>query len=331
MRMLLPAASSPKGPTVTAMQQHAPSTNPARRGHQTDTSAQRSLPTEPDRTVPVRDVDLRFEEVPKYFVAGDIVMSHLFAVLSATFPDGEESFVRSVAAVRDRIDDDQLAEDVDGFVGQESMHGREHRAFNRHLAALGYPTRRVERYTEVAYRWFERGAGPKVHLAATAALEHYTATLAELLLTDSDARAVFEHDAVRRLFLWHALEESEHKAVAFDTFRHVGGTERMRRITMTAVHLDFLLELVAMTAVSVALDGNARRHPTQVLRGLGRLLRSPFVSAGAIRQLAQYHRRGFHPNDRDTTGLVATWRLRLFGATPEPITDPGRRVAGGSE
>lgn len=301
---------------MTAMQQHAPSTNPARRGHETDSAAQRASPTGTDRTVPVRDVDLHFGDVPKYFVAGDMVMSHLFAVLSATFPDGEESFVRSVAAVRDRIDDDRLAEDVDGFIGQESMHGREHRAFNRHLATMGYPTRLVERYTEQAYRLFERLAGPKVHLAATAALEHYTATLAELLLSDPDARAVFEQDSVRRLFLWHALEESEHKAVAFDTYRHVGGTERMRRITMTAVHLDFLLELVAMTAASIALDGNARRHPAQIVKGLGRLLTSPFVSVGAIRQLAQYHRRGFHPNDRDTTELMATWRHRLFGTGP---------------
>lgn len=43
-----------------------------------------------EATVPVRDVDLHrhFAGVPKYFVADDIVMSHEFAMLSATFPDG---------------------------------------------------------------------------------------------------------------------------------------------------------------------------------------------------------------------------------------------------
>lgn len=283
-------------------------------GHQRSNSAPSTV--RPATAVPIRDVDIHRQPagVPKYFANDDIVLSHIFAMLSATFPDGESYFVRSVAAVRDRIEDPQLARDIEGFVGQESMHGREHRAFNAHLNALGYPTRAVERYSDRAFRLFERIGNERLHLAVTAALEHYTATLAELLLSDPDARAVFDHDAVRRLFLWHALEEAEHKAVAFDTYRHVGGTERMRRLAMTGVHIDFVLELIAMTVVSVALDPEARRHPWRVLRSIGRLARSPFLSATALRQLAQYHRRGFHPNDRDTTALVTAWRRELFGS-----------------
>lgn len=280
-------------------------------------------PPQPDRAVPVRDVHLEqaFASVPKHFANGEVVMSHMFVVLSATFPDGESYFVRSVSGVRDRITDEPLASDIEGFIGQESMHGREHRAFNARLADLGYPTRAIERYTDRAYRLFERVGNSRVHLAVTAALEHYTATLAEMLLTDPDARAVFEHDAVRRLFLWHSLEEAEHKAVAFDTYRHVGGSERMRRLAMTAVHLDFLLELVVMTAVSVSLDPVARRHPLRTLRSAARLIRSPFASITAARQLLQYHRRGFHPNDRDTTELVARWRKELFDTSDERGTD----------
>lgn len=280
---------------------------------------------QPGRSVPIRDVHLKraFAEVPKYFADGDIVMSHMFAVLSATFPDGESYFVRSVAAVRDRITDEVLAADIEGFIGQESMHGREHRAFNAHLAGLGYPTRGIERYTDRAFRLFERVDNRRVHLGVTAALEHYTATLAEMLLTDPAARAVFEHDAVRRLFVWHSLEEAEHKAVAFDTYRHVGGSDRMRRLAMTAVHLDFLLELVVMTAVSVSLDPVARRHPLRTLRSATRLIRSPFASAQAARQLLQYHRRGFHPDDRDTSEMVARWRKELFDTSDEPSTETG--------
>jgi predicted metal-dependent hydrolase len=274
------------------------------------------------RAVPVRDVHLEraFASVPRYFADGDVVMSHMFAVLSATFPGGESYFVRSVSGARDRITDEPLASNIEGFIGQESMHGREHRAFNACLAELGYPTRAIERYTDRAYRLFERVGTNRVHLAVTAALEHYTATLAEMLLTDPDARAVFEHDAVRRLFLWHSLEEAEHKAVAFDTYRHVGGSERMRCLAMTAVHLDFLLELVAMTAVSVWLDPLARRHPLRTLRSAVRLIRSPFASITAARQLLQYHRRGFHPNDRDTSELVASWRRELFDTSEERTT-----------
>ena len=267
-----------------------------------------------DTAVPVRDVHLEaaFADLPKYFAGGDVALSHLFAMLSATFPDGEKYFVRSVAAVRDRIDDDELARAVEGFLGQESMHGREHRAFNARLAGLGYPTKAVERYTDRGYRIFERISSPRLHLAATAAFEHYTATLAELLLSDAEARAVFEHDGARRLFVWHALEETEHKAVAFDTLRHFGGSERLRRLTMTAATLDFVSHVVGTTLVSIALDADARRHPLRTLRSLFALFRSPFASLRAVKQLAQYYRRGFHPNDRDTSDLVARWRRELF-------------------
>lgn len=82
------------------------------------------------------------------------MLSHVFAALSATFPDGENYFVCSVAAVRDQIRDAELAARVDGFIGQESMHGREHRAFNAHLADLGYPTLAIERYTDQASKLF---------------------------------------------------------------------------------------------------------------------------------------------------------------------------------
>lgn len=263
--------------------------------------------------IPVRDVRVdSFDTVPKYFADGDVALSHLFAMLSATFPDGENYFVRSVAAVRDCITDDHLARQVDGFIGQESMHGREHRAFDERLAELGYRTELVERSTRRAYEIFERIPSKRLHLAMTAADEHYTATLAETLLDDPAARAVFSHDSVQRLFVWHALEESEHKAVAFDTYRHLGGGEFMRRLAMTLAHIDFMGSVVIMTISSVALDADARRHPLRTMGSLFRLFRSPFASQRAITQLAQYYRRGFHPNDRDTTALIEHWRRELF-------------------
>src|SRR3954464_8931256 len=99
--------------------------------------------------VPTRPVDFadHFDDLPKHFAAdSDIVMSHVLAVLSSVFPDGEDYFVRSVERVHDRIDDPKLREDVEGFIGQESMHGREHRMLNERLAELGYPTRAIGAY-----------------------------------------------------------------------------------------------------------------------------------------------------------------------------------------
>jgi predicted metal-dependent hydrolase len=272
--------------------------------------------------VPTRpmEFDTWIADLPKYFAAdGDIVMSHVLSVLSAVFPDGEDFFVRSVRAAAADITDPGLAKDVEGFIGQESMHGREHRMLNDKLAELGYPTHQIGRYVRTVTAFRERFQGKRANLAFTAALEHYTASLAENLLGHEDARAEIGHPGFRYLLMWHALEESEHKAVAFDVFRTVGGTERMRVFTMWLTHLTFVLETGVWAAISLARDSHARRHPVKVARSVWRLRRSPFTTPDAIRQLFEYHRRGFHPNDRDTAEMIATWREKFFGADGELV------------
>ena len=266
--------------------------------------------------VPVRamEFDRWVADLPKYFAAdGDIVMSHVLTVLSSTFPEGEKFFVRSVAAVRDRITDPKLLADVDGFIGQEEMHGREHQVLNDRLAEHGYPTRGIDSYVRGLYWLRERIQTEKVNLAFTAALEHYTATLAELVLTDEKARNEVGRSTARDILTWHALEESEHKAVAFDVYKAMGGGEVMRIFIMCLTDLLFILETSVMGVVSLAMDREVWRHPIKFGRSLARLPRSAFASWRAVRILAQYHRPGFHPNDRDTRRLIADWREALFG------------------
>ena len=260
----------------------------------------------------------RFQDLPKHFAAdGDLVMSHILAVLSSVFPDGEDYFVRSVEAAAGDIADPQLRREVEGFIGQESMHGREHRALNERLAELGYPTRAIGTYVRGLTSLRERFQGRRANLAYTSALEHYTATLAETLLGDPEARAVVGHHGVRELLMWHALEEAEHKSVAFDVYRQAGGTERMRIAIMWLTHLTFLLETSIWTTVSLALDPTVRRRPLSVLAGLWRLRTSPFARPHVVRQLFDYHRRDFHPTDRDTDALIGQWREVLFGRDGE--------------
>lgn len=269
--------------------------------------------------VKVRRVDFDYpaDGMPRHFVGDDIVMSHVVAMLSAMFPDGEEFFVRSVRNVRDRVTDPTLKTQVNGFIGQEAMHGREHRDFNERLADLGYPTRGVEKMVERGLRFREKIQSKKANLAVTAALEHYTATLAETLLSSEDARRRLEGvPEVQSLFLWHALEESEHKAVAFDVYRHVGGTERMRRVLMNVTTVAFLLALIGSVTVSLLKDPVARRHPMRVLRSLRNLRTSPFLTRDVVRKIRDYNRPDFHPDDWDATELLARWRAELFDETP---------------
>ena len=267
------------------------------------------------RTIPTRRVSFAssLEGLPKHYAAdGDLIVSHLMAALSAVFPDGEEFFVRSVRRFRDQVTDPVLKRQVAGFIGQESVHGREHRVLNDKLDELGYPTKKVERITEIGLKLRERVLSAKSNLAATAALEHFTATLAELLMTDEEVRASVGHPAIANLFLWHALEESEHKAVAFDVYRAVGGTERMRVWTMKALRLGFIVGITVQLVLSLAMDA-ATYRPGNLRASLARFRNSAVLRRAMWDRLREYDRRGFHPDDRDTTVLIEQWRAQLFG------------------
>ena len=252
--------------------------------------------------------------MPKHFVGGDLVMSHVVAVLSATFPNGEDFFVRSVRAYRDRIDDPELRMQVRGFSAQESLHGREHRAFNDRLAALGYPTPLIDRFVERALHCADRVLPPSYRLAITAALEHYTATLAEVLLRDHDARAMLAAEEVLHLLAWHAVEEYEHKAVAFDVFQTVSASHRVRTFVMDAVTAGFIGGVLLLTAFSLVTD-RAARSPRRLVRSLVQLRQSPFIAPAVRHRIRDYNRRDFHPDDHHDPELLDHWRTELFADT----------------
>jgi predicted metal-dependent hydrolase len=252
--------------------------------------------------------------IPKHFAAeGNLFASHLWANLSSVFPDGEDFFVRSVRHYRDEIDDPALKRQVAGFIGQEAMHGRAHRVINDRLAELGYPTKQIERMSKRGIQLMEKVLSPESCLARTAALEHVTATLAERMLSDPAFRAELSDPVVTDLVLWHALEESEHKAVAFDVYRAIGGSERKRIVTMKLIRYGFALGMAFGTIVSMLRD-RATYRPGRLRRSWRSFRGSAFLSRELWERLKEYEREGFHPDDRDTTALLDEWRERLFGA-----------------
>ncbi|MEC3956764.1 metal-dependent hydrolase [Nocardia sp. CDC153] len=263
-----------------------------------------------------RRIRFRFDRADshdKYFVENDMVYSHFVAGMSGGFPAGEESFIRSVRRVADRVTDPTLKKRVTGFVGQEAMHGQEHRKLNEKLVELGYPIQWLD--TDKAKeraRWLEQRLSPEVHLAMTAAAEHYTAVLAQRVLSSDEIQNIPGDPEVWNLLNWHALEELEHKSVAFDVFRAIGGTERTRIGVMLAMYsLTLPLTYVAL-ALAVAGDENARRQPVRVAREAYRLFTGP-VFRGLMPELAKYLRPGFHPDDIDTSALLSRWQQELFG------------------
>ncbi|MUM19789.1 metal-dependent hydrolase [Mycobacterium sp. CBMA271] len=264
-----------------------------------------------------RRIRFRFGEegrAGKYFIEDDIVYSHFVAGLSGGFPPGEEGFIRSVRKFSDRITDPELKKRVAGFIGQESVHGQEHRRVNEKLVELGYPiawwdsAKQVRRLVR-----FENRLPPRAHLAMTAMAEHMTAILAERMLGSEEVQAIPGDPEVWHLLNWHALEELEHKSVAFDVYRAVGGTEATRiGLMMLAMAVVPPLTLTIL-AGSLLSDPVARRQPLRLIKEARGLFRGPLFR-GLAGDVRKYLRPGFHPDDIDTDALLQRWQTELFGS-----------------
>ncbi|KMV24586.1 metal-dependent hydrolase [Mycobacterium heckeshornense] len=271
----------------------------------------------PENYPRTRRIRFRFGEgdsLAKYFADDNIALSHFVAGLSGVFPPGEDSFIRSVRRVTDRITDPVLKKRVAGFIGQESTHGQEHRHLNEKLVEMGYPIawHDSQPLKDRVIR-FEERVPARLHLAVTAALEHYTAMLAQRVLSSEEVQAIPGDPEIWHLLKWHALEELEHKSVAFDVYRAIGGSERMR-IAVMAILIALTIPLVTIElAISLAYDPVARRHPLRVAREMRELYRGPLLK-GTLRDAAKYLRPGFHPDDIDTTALLQRWKQELFGS-----------------
>ncbi|MFC9892564.1 metal-dependent hydrolase [Nocardia sp. NPDC127579] len=248
----------------------------------------------------------------RHFADNDLVMSHTVAYLSGIFPEGEDFFIRSVRNYADRITEPELKAQVQGFIGQEVTHSREHRELNARLQEMGYPTERTDRRFRWAMKVYERVFSPLTCLAFTAAFEHYTAVLAETMLTDERARKLLGETEVRDVLLWHAFEESEHRAVAFDVYRAVGGSERRRIWAMRWATTAFLISTFFNITQSL-LGDRAAYNPVRLGRSFAALRHSPFLTRDMVRRINSYNRRGFHPDDVDNTELLAHWTAELFG------------------
>jgi predicted metal-dependent hydrolase len=271
----------------------------------------------------VRRMRFRFgepEPLKRHFVEGDIVFSHLVAVLSGLFPPGEESFIRSVRRFSDEITDPVLKKRVAGFIGQESVHGQEHRKLNGQLADMGYPLVRFLLFAPTSVRQktmvrIENMIPAKVHLAITAAAEHYTAVLGARVLSNEELQEIPGDPEVWHLLNWHAMEELEHKSVAFDVYRAVGGSERIRTTVMWFMYYLTIPLVTAAVMFSILLDPTAWR-PIKVLRQTYGVFRGPLLR-GILAEIHEYLRPGFHPDDVLTDDLLERWQRELFGADGE--------------
>jgi len=262
--------------------------------------------------IPVRHVDFGFgsHELPRYFYDNDPFATTFFMAFSLVIPQGERFFIQSVRHYLQDIDDLSLRARVAGFIGQEGMHGREHDAANAAYDAMGFPSAPVERGIRRLLRTVGRLPKP-VQLAFTTALEHFTAIISYDVVGTREVNRKFAPE-VRDFILWHMMEELEHKAVAYDVYRTRVGSYLIRSGTMIPIALGLFPVLTRIQLFLLRADGQPfswRRHR----RGVAAIYGRDGLFWRIFPNLLDYFRPGFHPDDHDSTQMLARMKTELLG------------------
>jgi predicted metal-dependent hydrolase len=259
--------------------------------------------------------NLRFDlhgDIPRHWHGGRRSVTTFFDNLSVFFPAGERFFISTVHAYEDRIKGPGLKAAMRAFCGQEGVHSREHVRYNDMLAAKGYPVAAMEERVKERLRRAARHLPRRRQLAVTCALEHFTALLGELVLENPEILDGAD-PTMAALWRWHAAEENEHKAVAFDVFKAVGGTYEERASVMVFVTLIFWTRVLEQQIRMMRVDGTVA-SPREWAALLHFLFVKPGGMLGVFREYWEYFRPDFHPNDIDSSGLVGEWE-RAYAAT----------------
>jgi predicted metal-dependent hydrolase len=250
------------------------------------------------------------ESVPQYWFAGNPIITHMENAFSILIPPGERFFIRSVRNYEDCATDPELQELIRAFVQQEGLHSQAHNEFNDSLKAFGVDVERERAYANRVMSSLEKILPKKMRLGATAFLEHLTAVGAHMLfqeplICDSMPREM------QRFWSWHAAEELEHKAVAFDLFRLAGGGYVLR--VLSAISALVLLALPFNRVVRRMMKEDGTKVTAEMraqARAINRKLAGP-----QLRMIAQYFKPSFHPWDFDDEKYLKDWYASIEDAS----------------
>lgn len=266
-----------------------------------------------------RAVRFDFRRAPLHWIPGEPVASHAISGLNLILPLGERGFVEMFRRALPYVADDELREQMIGFMGQEAVHAESHnQATWEFLRRHGIDPEPI--LTEAEYL-FDRAIirldtlpEPLRHrvvvqmLAAIAGIEHFTAIGGDWLL-NQDFEALGADPALTDLFRWHGAEEVEHRSVAWNVARYFGA----RRPRLVTIYLGVSVGLpVGLLAIAWWL---VRQDPTLPNMGPVRVVR--LVNSGMRRGVlprwrligrgfASFVRADYDPQDTgDTAQAVA--------------------------
>lgn len=272
-------------------------------------------PTPSDLQIKARQPDIALPQPwVRHWHGENAFKSHFFDAMSLLFPDGERFFIDSVRHYRDQATDPHLQKQISGFIGQEAHHSREHDRYSEALRQNGYDLDYLEHRLKRRLAFVRKHLPPKVHLASTVAVEHFTAIMADAILQNPNWLDGAE-PSMAKLWRWHALEESEHKAVAFDLYQQVCSSVWLRRRAMLHSTLYFTLDTFKGLVHMLKRDGLLWNWG--VWRdGLSWLWGSRGILRPLVRTYLDFYKRDFHPWQHDNMQVILQYR-RQFDSVVE--------------
>ncbi len=255
---------------------------------------------------------------PRFWQGGDIIATAFYNALSASFPQGERFFMDSVRHFKGKADP-KLQEQIVAFTTQEALHTREHVFFNQQVSGHGYDLSRMDAVIKKRLD-FGRTRPKLEQLGATIALEHFTAILAHEALANP-AHFAYATEEARRMWKWHAIEEIEHKSVAFDTFlaatKNMPGWQRYFIRVRTMIVATFMFFEFLFRGIADLLRQDGMNGPGSWLKMFSFMLFKPGMIGRVIPAYFAYYKPGFHPwneDDRDLIGETEQALARAYAA-----------------
>lgn len=240
----------------------------------------------------------------KSYYKDDPYITTFWNCLSLLFPQGEQFFADSVKAYRGNVSNKQLLAEISGFIGQESFHTREHERINEYIAASGINVKSFDKQLAFVLG-IARKLPPSFQLAATCALEHYTGIMGHQLLDNDDHNGSIMYDYMQ-LWIWHAIEECEHKCVSFDVYQDQVDSYLIRIMIMLAATVVFF-SVVGFFYFRMLFQYRLL-NPFRIMKAnvyLGWLFKD------LIFDYLEYFKPGFHPSDQNSKWLINHWLKML--------------------
>ncbi|MCB0379088.1 MAG: metal-dependent hydrolase [Bdellovibrionales bacterium] len=250
------------------------------------------------------------DSIPKIWNRDDYMTTYVGNALSLLFPEGESFFVDSVKYFQSKIEDPKLKEDVKGFIGQENMHSLNHITLNNYFSEHGYGwvvhfSQWYMKVTTRALRWLPK----RTQLATTVGFEHMTATVSEVFFSRPDV-INYQHPQIRPIFIWHCIEEIEHKDVAFNVYNLVGG-HYLERVFGFFVAFLFMNFSMALFISLFAVKDLSFLNPVALIRGLWIQFGWNGFFNPIFPKSLKALKPSFHPWEEDSSEVIVFWKQKL--------------------